>query len=39
VVTGEGLLALEVVQLAGKKAMGIEEFLRGQRGLVGSRLG
>jgi len=39
VVTGEGLLALEEVQLAGKRAMGIEEFLRGQRGFVGSRLG
>ncbi|MDP2952138.1 MAG: methionyl-tRNA formyltransferase [Chloroflexota bacterium] len=39
VVTGEGLLALEEVQLAGKRAMGITEFLRGQRGIVGSRLG
>jgi methionyl-tRNA formyltransferase len=39
VVTGEGLLALEVVQLAGKRAMGIDDFLRGQRGFVGSRLG
>jgi len=39
VVTGEGLLALEEVQLAGKRAMGIAEFLRGQRGFVGSRLG
>ena len=39
VVTGEGLLALEEVQLAGKRAMGITEFLRGQRGFVGSRLG
>lgn len=37
--TGEGLLALEEVQLAGKRAMGIAEFLRGQRGFVGSRLG
>lgn len=39
VVAGEGLLALEEVQLAGKRAMGIAEFLRGQRGFVGSRLG
>jgi len=39
VATGEGLLALEEVQLAGKRAMGIAEFLRGQRGFVGSRLG
>lgn len=39
VVTGEGLLALEEVQLAGKRAMGITEFLRGQRGIVGSRPG
>jgi len=39
VVTGEGLLVLEEVQLAGKRAMGIAEFLRGQRGFVGSRLG
>lgn len=38
VVTGEGLLALEEVQLAGKRAMGIAEFLRGQREFVGSRL-
>jgi len=39
VVTGEGLLALEEVQLTGKRVMGIAEFLRGQRGFVGSRLG
>ncbi len=39
VVTGEGLLVLEEVQLAGKRGMGIAEFLRGQRGFVGSRLG
>lgn len=39
VVTAEGLLALEEVQLAGKRAMGIADFLRGQRGFVGSRLG
>jgi hypothetical protein len=29
---------LEKVQLAGKRAMNIELFLRGQRGFVGSRL-
>lgn len=39
VVTGEGLLALEEVQLAGKRAMVIAEFLRGQRDFVGSWLG
>jgi methionyl-tRNA formyltransferase len=39
VVTGEGLLRLEVVQLAGKRAMSVEEFLRGQRGVVESVLG
>jgi methionyl-tRNA formyltransferase len=39
VVTAEGLLALEEVQLAGKRAMGIADFLRGQWGFVGSRLG
>jgi len=35
--TGEGTLILREVQLAGKRAMPIEEFLRGQRGFVGSR--
>jgi len=39
VATGEGALLLEEVQLAGKRAMGAEEFLRGQWGLVGSVLG
>jgi methionyl-tRNA formyltransferase len=39
VVTSEGALRLEKVQLAGKRAMEIEPFLRGQRGFVGSRLG
>jgi len=38
VVTGEGALRLEEVQLAGKRAMTIEEFLRGQRGFIGSVL-
>lgn len=38
VVTGEGVLRLEEVQLAGKRAMTIEDFLRGQQGLVGSVL-
>jgi methionyl-tRNA formyltransferase len=39
VVTGEGALLLEEIQLAGKRAMGIEDFARGQRDFVGSRLG
>ena len=39
VVTGGGALGLEEVQLAGKRSIGIDAFLRGQRGFVGSRLG
>lgn len=39
VITGEGLLRLEEVQLAGKRAMTVEEFLCGQRDVVGSVLG
>lgn len=38
VVTGKGVLRLLKVQLAGKRAMPIEEFLRGRRGFVGSVL-
>jgi len=39
VVTGEGALLLSEVQLAGKRAMNIEDFARGQRDFVGSVLG
>jgi methionyl-tRNA formyltransferase len=39
VVTGEGALLLEEVQLASKRSMGTEDFARGQRDFVGSRLG
>jgi len=39
VVTGQGLLDLVEVQLAGKKALTAELFARGRRGLIGSRLG
>ena len=39
VVTGEGTLRLERVQLAGKRPMDIAPFLCGQRDCVGSRLG
>ncbi len=39
VATGEGVLLLRRVQLAGKKPVDIESFLRGQRGFVGSVLG
>ncbi|MGD2176880.1 MAG: methionyl-tRNA formyltransferase, partial [Anaerolineae bacterium] len=39
VATGDGALRLEEVQLAGKRAMAIQLFLRGCRGFVGSRLG
>jgi methionyl-tRNA formyltransferase len=35
---GRGLLALDEVQLAGRRAMGITEFLRGQRAILGARL-
>lgn len=37
--TGLGIVILEEVQLAGKRAMSAIEFARGQRGFVGSRLG
>ena len=36
--TGHGLLLLERVQLAGRKAVAIEDFVRGAREFVGSRL-
>lgn len=39
IVTGEGALRLEKVQLAGKRAMEIKPFLRGRRDFIGSRLG
>jgi methionyl-tRNA formyltransferase len=38
VVTGDGLLILEEVQLAGKRAMRIGDFVHGQRGFVGAVL-
>jgi methionyl-tRNA formyltransferase len=38
VVTGQGLLVLDMVQLAGRRPLPIEEFARGQRGLVGAVL-
>lgn len=38
VVTGDGLLELHEVQLAGKRAMSIEEFIRGRSNLIGSIL-
>lgn len=38
VATGDGVLILREVQLAGKRAMKIEEFVRGQRDFVGSRV-
>lgn len=37
--TGDGVLGLRRVQLEGKKANYIVEFLRGHRGLVGDKLG
>jgi len=39
VVTGEGLLVLEEVQLAGKRAMPANAFCRGQRAFIGAVLG
>ncbi len=36
--TGSGILKLVRVQVEGKKEMGIAEFVRGQRGFVGSML-
>ncbi len=39
VVTGEGVLELVEVQLAGKKPMAVELFVRGQRGMAGGVLG
>ncbi len=38
VVCGNGVLILREVQLAGKRAMGIEEFVRGQRSFIGAVL-
>ncbi len=37
--TGAGVLILQEVQLAGKRAMAIEEFVHGQRSFVGTQLG
>ncbi|MCU0452853.1 MAG: methionyl-tRNA formyltransferase [Bacteroidetes bacterium] len=37
--TGEGALALEEVMLEGRKRMGIEEFLRGYRIALGTKVG
>jgi methionyl-tRNA formyltransferase len=39
VVTGQGALLLEEIQLAGKRSMGAEDFVRGQRQFIGSVLG
>lgn len=39
VAAGEGAVLLERVQLAGKQAMDIQVFARGQRGFIGSVLG
>jgi methionyl-tRNA formyltransferase len=39
VVAGRGLLAIARVQLAGRRALTAGEFLRGQRDLMGKRLG
>lgn len=36
---GQGLLRLEVIQLEGKRALGADEFLRGQSAILGEILG
>jgi len=38
IATGEGVLVLREMQLAGKRAMTIEEFARGQKNFIGARL-
>ncbi len=37
--TGEGILGLSLVQLEGKKSMPITDFLRGQKGFFGQKMG
>ena len=39
VMTGEGVLVLKEIQLAGRKAMKAEDFVRGQPKFVGAELG
>lgn len=38
VVTGQGLIVLEEIQLAGRKAMSARDFVRGQPAFIGARL-
>jgi methionyl-tRNA formyltransferase len=38
IITGEGILGVLELQLEGKRAMNAAEFLRGQRGFIGSKL-
>ncbi len=39
VMTGEGVLVLKEIQLAGRKALKTEDFVRGQPKFVGAVLG
>lgn len=39
VITGDGAIQLQTIQLEGKKAMSVEEFLRGQPDFIGAVLG
>ena len=39
IVTGDGALRVDVLQLQGRRALAIEEFIRGQRTFIGSKLG
>jgi methionyl-tRNA formyltransferase len=38
IITGKGVLGVIRLQMAGKKVMAIEEFIRGQRGFIGAVL-
>jgi methionyl-tRNA formyltransferase len=39
VATADGVLHLEAIQPAGKRPMAAADWMRGQRGIVGIRLG
>ena len=39
IVTGDGGLRLNVIQLAGQRPLAIDDFVRGQRTFIGTRLG
>jgi hypothetical protein len=39
VITGDGLLCLDILQLEGRRRLHIDDFVRGQRAFIGTRLG